>query len=175
MPVNILVADDSATMRRIMELTFAGEDARVTAVESGQACVDTARQTRPDVIFADCSMTGVDGYGVSAAVKSSPGLENTAVIVMASQKHPYDEGKGKATGVDDHVLKPFDTQHVIDRVNQVLAKPRMKPTAAAVQAAAPPGPVAKAPAPPVPGGRPKTGTMTFEKPPMAPHARPVPP
>src|SRR5215510_4211282 len=90
----------------------------------------------PDVVFADLSLSGgMDGYALATAIKASPGLERTAVVVMASQKHPYDEDKGKAAGVDDHILKPFDTQHVIDRVKQVLARPRAHPSAA--RAAAP--------------------------------------
>lgn len=146
MPVNILVADDSVTMRRIMEVTFAGEDAQVTAVTSGEACVEKARELSPDVVFADASMNDMDGYSVANAIKTATGLERTAVIVMASQKVPYDEAKGKAAGVDDHILKPFDTQHVIDRVNQVLSRPRMR----AAAAASVPQPV---PPPPPPGVR----------------------
>ena len=55
-PVNILVADDSVTMRRILELTFAGEDAKVTTVDSGDAAVARAAELAPDVVFADASM-----------------------------------------------------------------------------------------------------------------------
>ena len=111
--MNILVADDSVTMRRILELTFAGEDAQVLAVDSGDAAIAKASELQPDVILVDASMP-TDGYKVAAAVRGTPGLERTAVIVLASQKNPFDEAKGKASGVDDHVIKPFDTQHVID-------------------------------------------------------------
>jgi CheY-like chemotaxis protein len=135
--VNILVADDSVTMRRILEVTFQGEDAEVTSVDSGEAAVRKAAELTPDVVFADLSLSGMDGYSVASAIKAAPGLEKTAVVVMASQKHPYDEDKGKAAGVDDHILKPFDTQLVIDRVKQVLAKPRVMPTAGKAAAAAP--------------------------------------
>jgi CheY-like chemotaxis protein len=133
--VNILVADDSVTMRRILEVTFQGEDAQVTSVDSGEAAVRKASELTPDVVFADLSLSGMDGYSIASAIKAAPGLERTAVVVMASQKHPYDEDKGKAAGVDDHILKPFDTQHVIDRVKQVLAKPRAVPAARGVAAA----------------------------------------
>src|SRR5262245_20683967 len=143
-PVNILVAEDSVTMRRIRELTFAGEDATVTAVESGDAAIAKAGELLPDVVFADVSM-GTDGYKVATAIKSTPGLERTAVIVLASQKHPYDEAKGKAAGVDDHIVKPFDTQHVIDKVKRVMAQPRAA-AAKAAPAAAPAAPPARPPA-----------------------------
>ncbi len=141
MSVNILVADDSVTMRRILEVTFQGEDAQVTSVDSGEAAVRKAAELTPDVVFADLSLSGMDGYSIASAIKAAPGLEKTAVVVMASQKHPYDEDKGKAAGVDDHILKPFDTQLVIDRVKQVLAKPRAVPAARPAGAAAAPSTV----------------------------------
>jgi CheY-like chemotaxis protein len=161
--VNILVADDSVTMRRILELTFQGEDARVTTVESGEAVVRKATELNPDIVFADLSMSGMDGYAIANAIKTSPGLERTAVVVMASQKHPYDEDKGRASGVDDHILKPFDTQHVIDRVKQVLNKARVMPASAGARPAA---------APAVPAAAAKIGTKTiaFGKPPAAANA-----
>jgi len=160
--VNILVADDSVTMRRILEITFAGEDAHVVTVDSGQAAVQKAQQNPPDVVFADASMPGMDGYALAAAIKGTPGLERTAVIVMASQKTPYDDAKGSNSGVDDHILKPFDTQHVIDRVNQILSKPRAVAKAAVnTQQGAPAAPAA---APAV--QRPKSATIAFGQPPM---------
>ena len=133
MAVNILVADDSVTMRRILELTFHGEDASVTAVENGEAALRKASEMTPDIVFADLSLQGMDGYALATAIKAQSGLERTAVVVMASQKHPYDEEKGKAAGVDDHIIKPFDTQNVIDRVKQVLGKPRVAPGVPGVQ------------------------------------------
>ena len=170
MPVNILVADDSVTMRRILELTFAGEDARVITVDSGDAAVAKAAEVTPDVVFADASMS-LDGYKVASAIKATPGLERTAVIVLASQKQPYDEAKGRAAGVDDHIVKPFDTQHVIDKVKRVMSQPR----AAAAKAA-------PAPAPAAPPARPAQqrpvgpgGTIAFERSPVAPQAAPARP
>lgn len=166
MPVNILVADDSLTMRRIMELTFAGEDVSVVTVDSGDAAIAKASDLRPDIVLADASMA-TDGYKVASTIRATPGLERTAVIVLASQKHPYDEAKGKAAGVDDHVVKPFDTQHVIDKVKRVLSQPRAAGKAAA--AAAPPAQASTA-GPAVRGSR--TGTIAFERAP-APQPAPV--
>ncbi len=155
MPVKILVVDDSVTMRKIMEMTFAGEEAEVVTVDSGNAAVQKAQEITPDVVFADLSMSGLDGYGVSSSIKNVPALANTAVIVMASQHQAYDESKGADAGVDDHVVKPFDSQVVIDKVGDVLKRPRMIPSGDAPAAAAAPAPPAapaapKPPAPPAP-------------------------
>jgi CheY-like chemotaxis protein len=152
--VNILVADDSVTMRRIFEHTFAGEDAKLTCVDSGDAAIARAGEVAPDVVFVDASMA-TDGYKVASTIKSTPGLERTAVIVLASQKTPYDETRGKAAGVDDHVIKPFDTQHLLDKYKRVLAAPR-----AAAQKMAAPAPTAGAAPAAARAGR---GTVAFDK------------
>jgi CheY-like chemotaxis protein len=169
-PTKILVADDSATMRRVLEMTFAGEDARVLSVDSGDAAVNKASELMPDIVFADASMGGgggMDGYEVARRIKSNPQLARVAVIVMASQHTPYDDGKGRAAGVDDHIPKPFDTQSVIDKVAQVLARPRAMPASAGAEAARPAPPAAAAsaarPAPvgaPPPPARSAVGSAT---------------
>ncbi len=147
MPTKILVVDDSATMRRVLQMTFAGEDAQVIAVDGGEAGVAKAGELTPDVVFADASLQGVDGYEVARRIKANPSLARTAVIVMASQHNPYDDGKGRSAGVDDHISKPFDTQGVIDRVAQVLARPRNASSGGteAVRPAAPTAQIAAAP------------------------------
>lgn len=164
MPMKILVVDDSATMRRVLEMTFAGEDAHVTTVRSGEEALAKARELGPDVVFADASMQGMDGYDVARAIKEDATLARTAVIVMASQSAPFDEARGKASGVDAHIAKPFDTQAVIDRTHQTIAKPRS--TVAAAPAAAAPRPVAPPPAAPA-------ARSAAAAPAPAPAARPI--
>lgn len=166
MALKILAVDDSATMRQIMEMTFAGEQAEVTTAASGEDALTQARQLRPDLVFADLSMSPMDGYELAKALKSE--LGNVAVIVMDSQHAPYDADKGKAAGVDDHVAKPFDSQAVIDKVAQVLAKPRAKLGAAAAAAAAPT--TSGSPMQGGLGGRSPKRTMAFGSPPPRPAA-----
>lgn len=180
MPVTILVADDSVTMRRIVEMTFAGEkDIRVVSVSDGNAAIQKASEVHPDVVIADGSMAGMDGYELARAIKSDGTLANTAVILMASQKTPYDDGRGKASGVDDHIIKPFDTQHMIDRVQQVLGKPRAQaqggaplPKPATVQMSSPmSATVPNVPAPMIGGPKGKPSPVGLDSPavkPMAP-------
>jgi CheY-like chemotaxis protein len=166
LPTKILVVDDSATMRKILEMTFAGEDAEVVTVADGQSAIGKAAQIAPDVVFADVSMPGMDAYAVSHAVKNDPALAKTAVIALASQHHPYDEAKGQSSGVDAHVLKPFDTQALIDLTAQVLRAPR------AVAEGAPPA-AQPAAAPPMPRAAAQT-TNVAPPPPPGGGARPAP-
>ena len=188
MPVKILVADDSATMRKVLELTFAGEDAQVISVDSVAAAFTAAQKSTPDVIFADLSMPGDDGYALARMIKSTPALSRAAVVVLSSTHTPYDATKGGAAGVDDNLDKPFDSKVAIEKVASVLVKPRASASAmpasampaSAMPAAAAAAAPAAAPASTGPvlsaASRPSKRTVAFGTPaiPQA-GARPAPP
>ncbi|MBW2213618.1 MAG: response regulator, partial [Deltaproteobacteria bacterium] len=113
--MRILIVEDSVSMRKVMQMTFAGEDAELLAVESGELALQQGRDFGPDVAFIDASLPGIDGYEVTRAIKSDPQLAGTSVILMASQHRPLDEARASEVGADGHILKPFDTQEAIDK------------------------------------------------------------
>ena len=120
--MRILIVEDSVTMRRVMEMTFAGEDAELLAVESGEIALQQGRDFGPDVAFIDASLPGIDGYEVTRAMKSDPQLAGTSVILMASQHRPLDEARASEVGADGHILKPFDTQDAINKATELAGQ-----------------------------------------------------
>ena len=119
----ILAVDDSATMRRVLELPFAGQDGiEIVAVADGATAVRAAAQHALDLILADASMPGMDGYEVARTIREAGG--QTPIILLASQHTPFDAEKARAAGIDDHVLKPFDTQSMIDKARDVMSRGR---------------------------------------------------
>ena len=122
--MRILVVEDSVTMRRVMEMTFAGEDAELLAVESGELALQQGKDFAPDVAFIDASLPGLDGYEVTRRIKADPQLGATAVVLMASQHRPLDEARASEVGADDHILKPFDTQEAIDKATTLAGPSR---------------------------------------------------
>ncbi|MEM6960340.1 MAG: response regulator, partial [Myxococcota bacterium] len=184
--MKIIAADDSATMRTILEMTFAGENAEVTTVPTAQAALEAIKQSRPDLVLADASMKP-DGYELCKVIRSDTQIAHTTVILLASQHVPFDADKAKAVGLDDHINKPFDTQALLDKVSQALSKPRSAAAsvpAASTPAAASPGAPARQPnttrrpAAPTPAMRPSAkSTMAFGSAPSrtaAPRAEPEP-
>ena len=121
MSMRILIVEDSATMRKVMEMTFAGENAEMLAVESGELALEHGRDFGPDVAFVDASLPGLDGYEVTRRIKADPQLGGTAVVLMASTHRPLDEARASEVGADDHILKPFDTQEAIDKAAGLAA------------------------------------------------------
>ena len=117
MTTTLLAVDDSKTMRRVLEITFAGEDYRVVLAESTDDALAKARSEHPAVALVDARVGDANGYDLAQRLKSdSPG---TRVIILSSKHQPYDKGRGTAAGVDDFIDKPFDTQQLIDKVAAV--------------------------------------------------------
>ncbi|MGH7297029.1 MAG: response regulator transcription factor, partial [Polyangiaceae bacterium] len=202
MPKTLLAVDDSATMRKVLEITFAGEDVRVVTAD-GPASALAKMSEEPAAVVIDTSLPdGGDGYGLAKEVRARD--PRVAIVLMASRYAPFDANRGREAGVDDFIDKPFDTQAFIDKLKKaMIARDAGKPAIAAapvVAAVAPPPPAAHAPPtavqplpsfvsprPPVaaPVARPpqptqRTHTLSFEgspnPPPVtAPPAHPVPP
>ena len=70
----LLLADDSVTIQRVIELTFADEDMQVVAVGDGQQAIERVQTGSPDIVLADVGMPERDGYEVAAFIKGDPEL-----------------------------------------------------------------------------------------------------
>ncbi len=148
MPSTLLAVDDSVTMRKVLEITFAGPDFNVVTAPTGDAALQKLKTDKPDIVICDLTLDPKNGYDICKAIKqASP---NTPVVLLSSKQNPFDAAKGQAALADDHMDKPFDTQQMIDKVKKLLSQP-----AGARPAAAPaPPPAAAAAAPAARPGQP---------------------
>ena len=121
MPHTLLLADDSVTIQRVIELTFAEEDIRVIAVGDGKQAIDRIQSDRPDIVLADVGMPERDGYEVAAFVKGNPELAHVPVLLLTGAFEPIDEPRARSAGCDGVLVKPFEPQMVINRVKDLLA------------------------------------------------------
>ncbi|CAM3131823.1 response regulator [Corallococcus sp. ZKHCc1 1396] len=162
MPKNLLIADDSLTIRKVIGMIFATEDFQVTAVDNGLDAITRTRELRPDVVLADVMMPGKSGYEVCEALKSDPSTQAIPVLLLAGTFEAFDENRAKAARADDHITKPFESQILLDKVKALVGqKSNTMPASAATrvfpQTNAPVAPQAAAPQPPAaapPGARP---------------------
>jgi CheY-like chemotaxis protein len=149
-PHTLLLADDSVTIQRVIELTFADEDVRVIAVSTGDEAIATLNRTPPDIVLADVGMPGPSGYDIARHVKDTPALAHIPVVLLTGAFEPIDQSKAAEVGCDGVLAKPFEPQLVIGRVRELLARPKQ---AAAPAASGPPSPpAAEPPAPWSPPG-----------------------
>jgi CheY-like chemotaxis protein len=117
----LLAVDDSNTMRKVLEITFAGEDDLEVVLASGSGdAMALLNERRPGVALVDVTLSPTDGYALCQQIKqAAPG---TQVLLLSSKQNPYDPSRGAAAGADDHVDKPFDTQALIERVRTLIER-----------------------------------------------------
>lgn len=156
MPKKLLLADDSVTIQRVIELTFADEDIQVVAVGDGQQAIARIDADRPDVVLADIGMPERDGYEVAAHVKSRPETAHIPVLLLTGAFEPVDEARARASGCDGVLVKPFEPQMVIHRVKDLLAGHRPASLWGSTAAAPAPAPRATAAGERGPSGEPGT-------------------
>ena len=146
MPHTLLLADDSVTIQRVIELTFADENVHVVAVSDGDQAIARLNDQPPDIVLADVGMPGKNGYEVASYVKSQPRLAHIPVLLLTGAFEPIDQAKANEAGCDGVLAKPFEPQIVISRVKELLARARgvSAPTAPFARATVLPG-VVRAP------------------------------
>lgn len=148
MPHKLLLADDSVTIQRVIELTFADEDVQVLAVGDGKQAIARVQADRPDIVLADVGMPERDGYEVAAFIKGNPELAHIPVLLLTGAFEPIDEARARAVGCDGVLVKPFEPQMVINRVKDLLAGRRSQtPWSGSPASQTPPRPPAAAAAP----------------------------
>jgi CheY-like chemotaxis protein len=129
----LLLADDSATIQKVIDLTFADEGVRVVAVGNGQDAIDQLLELQPDIVLADVFMPARNGYEVCEYVKTNEQLKHIPVVLLVGSFEPFDEAEARRVGADDILTKPFQSiRRLIDRVGSLVSSPpveKERPTA----------------------------------------------
>jgi signal transduction histidine kinase/CheY-like chemotaxis protein len=113
----VLVIDDDASIRDIVQRFLAREGFRVVTAGGGEEGLRLARQLNPDAITLDVMMPGMDGWAVLAALKADPATADTPVIMVTMMD---DKNLGYALGAADYLTKPIDRERLL----AVLARHR---------------------------------------------------
>jgi len=130
MSKKILLADDSVTIQKVVELTFMDEGVTVVAVGNGSDAIARLAEVDPDVVIADVHMPGASGYEVSRRVKDLH--PNLPVLLLVGTFEPFSKEEFAASGADASMKKPFDSQELLREVTQMLER---SPARAEVEAA----------------------------------------
>ncbi len=121
----LLLADDSVTIQRVVELTFSGEDVHVVAVGDGEQAIERIPHELPDIVLADIGMPKRSGYDVAAFVKGRSDLSHIPVLLLAGAFEPVDETRAQQVHCDGVLVKPFEPQQVIARVRGLIETSRL--------------------------------------------------
>ncbi len=123
MPKSILLADDSLTIQKVIELTFSETEYELTTVSNGADALLALARARPDLVIADVVMPGKNGYEVCEAIKSDSTLADIPVILLSGTFEPFDRDRAEKARANAIVTKPFDSKNLLRQVESLLLSP----------------------------------------------------
>jgi DNA-binding response OmpR family regulator len=121
--VRVLVVDDDPVIVRLLQVNFEMEGYVVITAADGVQGLQAAREQCPDVIISDVMMPHMNGLELVAALQAEEATGAIPVILLSARAQETDISDGLDVGADDYVTKPFDPLELIDRVQQLLARP----------------------------------------------------
>jgi DNA-binding response OmpR family regulator len=117
----ILLVDDNAGTRDYME-RFLSERYDVETVVDGQAALASAQSHPPDLVLADASMPGLDGLGLSRALRSDPATSHLPILIMSARVGEDSRREALSAGADDYIEKPFSVTELLAAMRRLLRK-----------------------------------------------------
>lgn len=121
MVYKLLLADDSITMQKLVELILAEEGFEIMSTSNGEEALAGIPSFQPDIVLADVEMPKINGYQLCDKIKQNTSTSRLPVILLAGAFEQFDEELAKKVGADDFIIKPFESQELIGKVHAALA------------------------------------------------------
>jgi DNA-binding response OmpR family regulator len=115
----ILVVDDKASVRKLVQEYLTEQNFRVVTASDGQEALYTARHEKPDLILLDIMMPEMDGYEFISTYRREA---DTPIILLTAKLEETDKVLGLELGADDYVTKPFGMRELLARIRAVLRR-----------------------------------------------------
>lgn len=118
----ILLADDSITIQKVVNLTFTDEGINVVTVGNGELALKKLGEEEFDLVLADIFMPGRNGYEVCEYVKTNSQTKDLPVVLLVGAFEPFDKSEAARVRADGHLTKPFESRILVETVKRMLAE-----------------------------------------------------
>jgi DNA-binding response OmpR family regulator len=118
----VLVTDDEPITRMLVKLLLEKQHYEVLEAANGRDAVEIATRERPDLMMIDLNMPEMDGYEAISRLRRDMSLATMPILVLTSEEGPGVERRVLQLGADDYIVKPFDPEVLLSRVNAVFRR-----------------------------------------------------
>lgn len=117
----ILIIDDDAMNREVMEAFLSSENYDVLLASDGQSGISSATRNIPDAIVLDVRMPDMSGYEVCEQLKKQDSTKAIPVMIVTGFDAKEDFERGQEAGADDFLTRPFDGDDLLTRVGNLVS------------------------------------------------------
>ena len=118
----VLVVDDSAVSRKVASLALERNGYEIFQAKNGLEALTRMNTQKPDLVLLDIIMPKMDGYETLSIIKNNQELKNIPVIMLTSRDKLFDKIKGKMSGSNEYLTKPFDPDDLVAKVSKYLPR-----------------------------------------------------
>lgn len=119
----ILIVDDSASVRKLIELTLRREGYLLVTASSGVAALAALAETEPDLVLLDLMLVAIDGFQLCAVIRNHPRLKSVPIVILTGRESEADREAGRRAGVNAYLTKPFRPDDLATIVRDQLTVP----------------------------------------------------
>ena len=117
----LLLADDSVTIRKVVELTFADEGIDVITAGDAETAMQKFVEVQPDIVLVDIGLAGTNGYQICEMIKQDDATRHIPVLLLVGSFEPFDQDEAERAGADGFMTKPFHSiRDLVGRVSELL-------------------------------------------------------
>ena len=117
----LLLADDSLTIRKVVELTFADEGIDVSTAADAESAMQRFVELQPDIVLVDVGLEGTSGYQICEMIKADDATKHIPVMLLVGSFEPFDHDEAHRVGADGFLTKPFNSiRDLVGRIRMLL-------------------------------------------------------
>ncbi|MFQ5681299.1 MAG: response regulator [Candidatus Omnitrophota bacterium] len=120
--IKILIVDDDADIRDVLNITLAAEGYDVCEAADGEEALERIKEDIPDLIVLDYMMPRMDGRRVCREIKKDILLAHLPILMLTGKGDVADKVGGIEAGADDYIVKPFEPQELLARIKMTIRR-----------------------------------------------------
>ena len=125
----VVVIDDSLVVRKIVETSMSRAGITCLGFRDGYEALrafKTEIEQPPDLVFLDINLPRIDGFDLLRLLRSRPGFDNMAIVMLSSRDSVLDRVKCRLAGARGYLVKPFRTQELLEMTSSYLPAPNRR-------------------------------------------------
>ncbi|GLS24398.1 response regulator [Marinibactrum halimedae] len=117
---NILVVDDSTSMRNMVSATLSSAGYQVKEAPDGKAALGVAKSMKFDAVITDLNMPVMNGLDLVRNLRALPSFKYTPILLLTTESSSDKKNEGKQAGATGWLVKPFNPEKLLATVGRVI-------------------------------------------------------